>query len=159
MSLAFLGSKFGHQVVSLVLPHCLGLPFWHYQLVLSLYLHQPESHQLSLQKVSHSVSETRTHRSDQRYLGPIKMYILYQVRILKSGKSQHHKHGIFHIKSCMFFMRWFWHCAFSCASSIHLVFCRHSCIACRQKVSLRCVKTCDTSNHWSCRRRSCTAYI
>ena len=22
--------------------HCLGLPFWHYQLLLSLYLHQPE---------------------------------------------------------------------------------------------------------------------
>ena len=32
--------------------HCLGLPYWHYQLVLSWYLHQPESHQLSLQKVT-----------------------------------------------------------------------------------------------------------
>ena len=35
---------------SLALPHCLGLPYWHYLLVLSWYLHQPESHQLSLQK-------------------------------------------------------------------------------------------------------------
>ena len=33
------------------LPHCLGLPYWHYQFVLSWYLHQPESHQLSLKKV------------------------------------------------------------------------------------------------------------
>ena len=33
------------------LPDCLELPYWHYQLVLSWYLHQPESHQLSLHKV------------------------------------------------------------------------------------------------------------
>ena len=32
------------------LPGALGLPYWHYQLVLSLYLHQPESHQLSFNK-------------------------------------------------------------------------------------------------------------
>ena len=32
------------------LPHCLGLPYWHYQLVLAWYLHQAESHQLSLQQ-------------------------------------------------------------------------------------------------------------
>ena len=53
-------STFGHLVMSwschlhcLVpkLPHCLGMPYWHYQLVLSLYLHQPESHQFSLHKV------------------------------------------------------------------------------------------------------------
>ena len=31
-----------------VLQHCLGLPFWHYQLVLSWYLHQPESQRLGL---------------------------------------------------------------------------------------------------------------
>ena len=31
--------------------HFLGLPYLYYQLVLSWYLHQPESHQLSLQKV------------------------------------------------------------------------------------------------------------
>ena len=30
------------------LPHCLGLPYGHHQLVLSCYPHQPESHQLSL---------------------------------------------------------------------------------------------------------------
>ena len=29
-------------------PHCVGMPYWHYQLLLSWYLHQPESHQLSL---------------------------------------------------------------------------------------------------------------
>ena len=45
-------SKFGHKVapLALALPHCLGLPYWHYQLVLSWYPHQPESHQLSLHK-------------------------------------------------------------------------------------------------------------
>ena len=43
--------KVGHQVVSLALPHCLGIPYWYYQLVSSWYPHQPESHQLSLNKV------------------------------------------------------------------------------------------------------------
>ena len=38
----------------------IGLPYWHYQLVLSWYLHQPESHQLSFTKVS-----------DRRTTGPI----------------------------------------------------------------------------------------
>ena len=37
--------------------HYLGMPYWHYQLVSSLYLHQPESHQLSLHKVLELVSE------------------------------------------------------------------------------------------------------
>ena len=32
------------------------MPYRHYQLVLSWYLHQPESHQLSLQKVTQFVS-------------------------------------------------------------------------------------------------------
>ena len=41
ISLALLGSEVGQQIVSLALPHCLGMPYWHYQLVLSLYLHQP----------------------------------------------------------------------------------------------------------------------
>ena len=36
---------------------CLGVPYWHYQLVLSWYIHQPESHQFSLQKLSQLVSE------------------------------------------------------------------------------------------------------
>ena len=49
-------SKVGHQIVSLVLSLCLEKPFWHYQFVLSLYLHQPESDQLSLNKVSPLVS-------------------------------------------------------------------------------------------------------
>ena len=43
--------KFDHQMASLALPFCLGLPYWYYQLVLSWYLHQPESHQLSLKKL------------------------------------------------------------------------------------------------------------
>ena len=38
------------------MPHCLGLPYWHYQLVLTWYLHQPESHQLSFNKVPHSIT-------------------------------------------------------------------------------------------------------
>ena len=38
------------------LPHSLELSYWHYQLVLSWYLHQPESHKLSLNKVSDSVT-------------------------------------------------------------------------------------------------------
>ena len=41
-----------HKSTSLALPHCLELPPWHYQPVLSWYLHQPESHQSSLNKVS-----------------------------------------------------------------------------------------------------------
>ena len=48
-----ISSKFDHQMASLeslALPHCLGLPYWHHQLILSWYLHQPESHQLSLNK-------------------------------------------------------------------------------------------------------------
>ena len=32
------------------------LLYWHYQILLSWYLHQPESHQISLQKVSYLVS-------------------------------------------------------------------------------------------------------
>ena len=71
-SLALLGFKFGNQVVSLALPHCRGMSYWHYQLVLGWYLHQPESHQLSLQKVSQFVRDKRIHRSDQGHLGPIK---------------------------------------------------------------------------------------
>ena len=56
--------KFGHQVAPLA--HCLWLPYWHNQLVLSCFLHQPESHQLSLKKVS-LVRDTRTHRSNPMY--------------------------------------------------------------------------------------------
>ena len=36
------------------------MPYWHYQLVLSLYFHQPGSHQLSLHKVLESVSQFET---------------------------------------------------------------------------------------------------
>ena len=47
--------------------HCLELPYWHYQLVLSWYLHQPESHQLSLQKVLDGLTDIWTQRSDPRF--------------------------------------------------------------------------------------------
>ena len=49
-------SKVGHQETSHRLPHCHGLPYWHYQLVLGWYHHQPESTQLSLTKVSEFVT-------------------------------------------------------------------------------------------------------
>ena len=55
-SLALIGFKFGNQVVSLALPHCRGMSYWHYQLVLGWYLHQPESHQLSFKNLSQFVS-------------------------------------------------------------------------------------------------------
>ena len=45
-----IGSKVGHQVESLSLPHCPGMLYWLNQLVSSWYLYQPESHQLSLQQ-------------------------------------------------------------------------------------------------------------
>ena len=51
--------KFSHQLESLALPHCVGMPYWHYQLVLSLYLHQLESHQLSLHKWLSELETTR----------------------------------------------------------------------------------------------------
>ena len=58
----FLHSKVGQQVESLALQHCLGLLCW---LVLIRYLHQPESHQLSLQNVAHLLRDNQTHRSHQ----------------------------------------------------------------------------------------------
>ena len=64
-----IGSKVGHQIESLSLPHCLRMLHWHYQLVLSRYLHQPESHQLSQPNLSHSLTDIRTHRSDPRTPG------------------------------------------------------------------------------------------
>ena len=74
MSFALLGSKVGHQVVSLTLPHCLGMSYWLYQLVLSLYLHQPESHQLSQQKVLDGHPDPKI--GPQGHLGPIKMRVI-----------------------------------------------------------------------------------
>ena len=48
-----ISNKFAHQVESHALQHCLELTYWHYQLVLTWYLHQPESHQLSFKNVSY----------------------------------------------------------------------------------------------------------
>ena len=62
-----IGSKVDYQDESLTLPLCLVMPYWHYQLVLGLYLYQSESYQLSFNNVSHSLSDIGTHRSDPRY--------------------------------------------------------------------------------------------
>ena len=64
-----IGSNVVHQVGSHALPHCLELPYWHYQLVLTWYLHQPESHQLSFTKVSYSRTSGPKDRTPG--LGPI----------------------------------------------------------------------------------------
>ena len=54
LMLDIVGDKCKIQIeLKIALPHCLGLPYWHYQLVLSWYLHQPETHQLSQQNISH----------------------------------------------------------------------------------------------------------
>jgi len=48
---ANLATRWRHMhITSLALPHCFAFLSWHYQPVLSWYLHQPESHQLSLQQ-------------------------------------------------------------------------------------------------------------
>ena len=52
-----IASKVGYQISLLAFLHCLGLPYWHYQLVFSWYPHQPESHQLSLNKVCYILSD------------------------------------------------------------------------------------------------------
>ena len=60
---------------------------WHYQLVLSLYLHQLESHQLSLHKwLSLLLRDKRTHRSDQGHLGPIKNRWNKKTDLLRDGR-------------------------------------------------------------------------
>ena len=41
-------SQFWRQGGATCIVHCLGLLYWHYRLVSSCCLHQPESHQLSL---------------------------------------------------------------------------------------------------------------
>ena len=71
-----IGSKFGQQLALLALLHCLGLPNWHHQLVLSYYPNLPESHQLSLQKVCEGRTDTWTLRSDPGiFLGLIEINI------------------------------------------------------------------------------------
>ena len=59
-----ISSKFGHQMaplalVTIALSYCLWLTYCFYQFVLSWYLHQPESHQLSFKKVSYSLTDTK----------------------------------------------------------------------------------------------------
>ena len=52
------------------LPHCLELPYWHHQLVLSWYPHQPESHQLSLHKVLDSLTHSLSDGHPDTKIGP-----------------------------------------------------------------------------------------
>ena len=61
--------KFANQVGPFALPHCLVLPYWHYQLVLSWYPHLLESHQLSLTNVCLFVCLWRTSRPKDRTPG------------------------------------------------------------------------------------------
>ena len=76
----------GHQMAPLALPHCLGLPYGHHQLVLSCYPHQPESHQLSLQKwLTDGQLEPKV--GPQINLGPIKIeHLVYQLVEVERGK-------------------------------------------------------------------------
>ena len=50
------------------LTHCLQLPYWQYQLELSWHFHQPESYQLSLNNISHSLTS-----GPQVYMRPKKL--------------------------------------------------------------------------------------
>ena len=50
-SLATISKHFDQPMTPLALSHCQGLPYLHHTLVLSWYLHQPEPHQLTLEKV------------------------------------------------------------------------------------------------------------
>ena len=74
-------------IASLALLHCLELPYWHYQLLLSWYLHQPESHQLSFNKVSDGVTDGHPDPKigPQGYLGPIKIYDMSSEMIYGHG--------------------------------------------------------------------------
>ena len=87
----------------------------------------------------------------------IYLSVLYQVGIIWSRETNNSAQTwYFYIKSCLLITIWFLHCAFSCASSTDWTVCMSSCIACRQKVSHRCVKACDTSNCCVDCKRSCT---
>ena len=57
--------KSGHQVVPFALLHCLGLPYWHHQLLLSwFFIQQPDSHQ------SKKVLETKDRVCPLRFSSP-----------------------------------------------------------------------------------------
>ena len=81
-----------HKSTSLALPHCLELPYWHHQLVLTWYLHQPESHQLSLTK-RHLLTSGPNYRtpglpgSDKK---------LNSKLVAVNGRSMNHAQFLFH---------------------------------------------------------------
>ena len=56
----------GCIICIVTLPFCLGLPYWHHQLVLSCNSHQPESHQLSQHLVCYWQTDIRTRKPDPR---------------------------------------------------------------------------------------------
>ena len=82
-----IGSKVGHQVGPLELLHCLELSCWHYQLVLSWYLHQPESHQLSFTNLLDGPTYWRTSGPKDRTPGlpgsnrNVRLLIIWKVLI------------------------------------------------------------------------------
>ena len=86
-------------------------------------------------------------------------YLLIMITRLQDRIVKQCKNYICHKKHSCFFIFWFFNCAFSYASSKDKKFCRSSCIVCRQRVSPRCVKTCDTSDYWTDWKSSCTGYI
>ena len=92
-------------------------------------------------------------------LNRIYEYNMFYIWFSRGKQIIQYKHDIWHVKSCLLVMHLFLHCAFSCASSTDLTVCRNNCTGCRQKVSRRCVKACDTSKHGSNQKRSCTAYM
>ena len=64
------------------------MPYWHYQLVLSWYLHQPESHhQLSFKKLSQSVTDIRTQKSKHVKLKLPKHWKIHtcQIKVTKNN--------------------------------------------------------------------------
>ena len=71
--------KFGHQVAS----HCLGSPYWHYQLSVSMELVSSSAKVTSVEFWKGIVcTDTRTHRSDPRY-----MMKSYHGRYMLANKS------------------------------------------------------------------------
>ena len=85
--------------------------------------------------------------------------LAYIQEVLSQPRKVHSKIDISCILKLRAIMCLFLHCAFSCASLTDQTFCRSSYNVCKQTVSRRCVKACDTSNHLIDYMSSCTACI
>ena len=109
----------------LALPHCVGLPYWHHQLVSSCYHHQPESHQSSLQIVlelerSRPIDRTPgTPGSDKKSLDRAHFTINSQFYVSKK-------------RACDCFNSS--HIMVHCTWKQWIVFLREECTSCRSKV-------------------------